>query len=635
MAARLTAPTRPGLDAVTAVVLTHRRPRLATAAVRYLVEAEGFVPDRVVVVVNGEGGLDAPALEAQVRMVRLTENTGPAGGFRAGLLEAFAAPGTQWAYLCEDDVSLLGLPAPRVAGLLERLPAAAALAPVGAISPFGRRFVPGSGHSANFVPRRGLPGDLARIDVSMWSATLVSRAVVEAGVLPDPGLFFGFEDFDFFCSLREAGFTLLVDALSARRVVTYQTLEGRDEALRRERPVDAEEPWRAYYVSRNFFHLARRHGRRSWLAWHWLFTLRRLQLARSAGERLALARGFLDGARGRLGPDPRYLRAAGERQAPAPEPDPAPGAPAPAAGPDRAAAAALAARTLAMVVSHNAPGALARCLAAMAGQSTPPAAVLVVDNASTPPVEAAALAGCGLPVTVVRSEENTGPAGGWALAFEAFLRSAFDLAWALDDDILPDPDCLEVLLGAAASAPEDAFCFPRAVQPDGSVGAWGAWCGFVVSRAIVEEVGIPRAELFWWAEDNEYVLWRIPKAGHPRRIVEGALVQHDAIRQGAQRPMWKYYYEARNMLYLHLHLMRRVGWYPKNVTKLVARALFRERGRRRLTSLLAIGRGLVDGLRGRLGVTFPIEPMREERHIATPTAAPRRDETPLAAGSPG
>jgi hypothetical protein len=65
---------------VTAVVVTHMRPRLATATVRSLIDVEGFAPERVVVVVNGEGGLEDPALEQAVRMVHLPTNTGPAGG---------------------------------------------------------------------------------------------------------------------------------------------------------------------------------------------------------------------------------------------------------------------------------------------------------------------------------------------------------------------------------------------------------------------------------------------------------------------------------------------------------------------------------------------------------------------------
>ena len=52
--------TRPPPSSVSAVVLTHRRPRLATAVVRSLVEREGLSADRVVVVVNGSGGSRTP-----------------------------------------------------------------------------------------------------------------------------------------------------------------------------------------------------------------------------------------------------------------------------------------------------------------------------------------------------------------------------------------------------------------------------------------------------------------------------------------------------------------------------------------------------------------------------------------------
>jgi GT2 family glycosyltransferase len=69
------------------VVVTHRRPRLAGQVVRGLLDIEQLGAQQVVVVVNGEGGLDDPALEARVRMVRLADNLGPAGGFRAGLVE--------------------------------------------------------------------------------------------------------------------------------------------------------------------------------------------------------------------------------------------------------------------------------------------------------------------------------------------------------------------------------------------------------------------------------------------------------------------------------------------------------------------------------------------------------------------
>jgi GT2 family glycosyltransferase len=305
--------TRPDA-AVTAVVLTYRRPRLASNVVRSLISVEGFAPDQVIVVVNGEGGLDSADLEASVRMVRLPANTGPAGGFRAGLIEAFADPRCRWAYLCEDDVGLFDLPAPRVAGLLDRVEAIGATHPaVGAVVAYGRSFVGRGAHTVNVVPESA---DLLPVDVACWGATLVCRRVVDEGVLPDPELFFGVEDFDFFCRVREAGWEVLLDGQAARAVADQQTNEGRDQAIRAERPNDAAEAWRAYYHARNSIELSRRHGRPSWFAWQLAYSTRHLQAARSADERRAIMAGLVDGVRGRLGRHAGYGRDEGEYGAP-------------------------------------------------------------------------------------------------------------------------------------------------------------------------------------------------------------------------------------------------------------------------------------------------------------------------------
>ncbi len=309
---------------VTAVVLTHLRPTLAGDVTRSLLEVEGLPPERVVVVVNGEGGLDDPALEAKVRMVRLPTNTGPAGGFRAGLLEAFSEPSTAWAYLCEDDIGLFSLPAPRLDGLVRRIDALDALGdrhrPVGAVVAYGRTFVGRGTHTVNVVPPVGPAPDLVPVDVACWGATLVARDVVEAGVLPDADWFFGLEDFDFFCRVRQAGFDVLVDGQAARLVATQQTNEGREAALGRRRPTDGAEAWRAYYHARNSLALVRRHGRPDWYAWQLAYTARHLQKAGSSAERSAIAHGVLDGLRGRMGENVRYRRRVGEYRI-GPEPD--------------------------------------------------------------------------------------------------------------------------------------------------------------------------------------------------------------------------------------------------------------------------------------------------------------------------
>ena len=266
-------------------------------------------------------------------------------------------------------------------------------------------------------------------------------------------------------------------------------------------------------------------------------------------------------------------------------------------------------QTLAMVLTHNAPASLDRCLCAIARQSETPARVLVVDMASDPPVDALAL-DFPVPVSVARSDENLGPGGGWALAFNEFLESPHSYAWVMDDDMVPEPDCLGQLWLKAAKHDEPPFVFPLSTQRDGSVGQWGSWCGFLIAKEIVRDVGVPLADLFWWAEDTEYNYWRIPEAGYPRRIAQKAMVRHDGIRQGHSVPTWKYYYETRNMIYLHFHVMHRLGWFPRNFAKLLGRAFWRERSGY-VVRTGAIARGIADGVRGRIGIRYPVTPMRE------------------------
>ncbi len=267
-------------------------------------------------------------------------------------------------------------------------------------------------------------------------------------------------------------------------------------------------------------------------------------------------------------------------------------------------------RIVALVLTHNAPRSLARCLDAIGAQTEVPEEVVLVDNASQPAVDASSLAEPGLSLRVIRSEANGGPAGGWAIALRYFLASDYTHAWVMDDDIVPDAKCLATLWDAASDDPSSAFIFPIAIQPDGAIGRWGSWCGFLISRHIVDTVGLPMEALFWWAEDAEYCEWRIPEAGFPRRVIDAAVVHHDAIRQGGDIPTWKYYYESRNMLYYHLHIMHRVGRYPRKIITLFLRALLRQR-EGRIGCVSAICRGLYDGAFGRLGIRYQVDPLHE------------------------
>lgn len=298
---------------VVAMVLTHNRPRLAGRAVRNLLESEQIEPGHVVLVINGRGGLDDPGLEQLIRIVRLEENTGPAGGFAAGLqffLENYDSP---WLYLSEDDVTLSGLPVPRIRNLVTRTESWAGdhdAARLGAVVAYGRDLNVTTGITTAHHPRNDT--GFEPVDVAPWGASLISRSVVEHGVRPDPEWFFGYEDFDFWLQMRSEGFLLMLDTVAACAATENVFGAGRDSAFIDERPDDTAEPWRAYYVARNFVHLARKHGHPVWILWHTLKSVRRIQLARNRVERRAIVAGFFDGIRGRTGRVDRYVRSVGE-----------------------------------------------------------------------------------------------------------------------------------------------------------------------------------------------------------------------------------------------------------------------------------------------------------------------------------
>jgi rhamnopyranosyl-N-acetylglucosaminyl-diphospho-decaprenol beta-1,3/1,4-galactofuranosyltransferase len=177
--------------------------------------------------------------------------------------------------------------------------------------------------------------------------------------------------------------------------------------------------------------------------------------------------------------------------------------------------------------------------------------VLVVDNASTD--------GTGAwlrtqPVTSETLPDNTGGAGGFSHGLERAIAAGADLVWLMDDDGLPERDCLTLLLeregldfwGPAVLAAQDParLCFPirlpggttvvhemaavESAAVDGLIrGVVIPFNGVLVTRELVERIGYPRAEFFIWGDDVEY-LWRAEAAGARVATVVAAHVLHPA-----------------------------------------------------------------------------------------------------------
>ncbi|WP_300639019.1 glycosyltransferase [Nocardioides sp.] len=240
-----------------------------------------------------------------------------------------------------------------------------------------------------------------------------------------------------------------------------------------------------------------------------------------------------------------------------------------------------------VVVTFDRADLLTGMLDGLAALDRAPDAVVVVDNHSTdhtPDVLAAELARGRLPLQVVRTEENLGGAGGFHLGLRTAYAQGWDRFWLMDDDVVPAPDCLSVLMAVdedcLTSVREDShgrlcekaatrfdLTHPWVVKPKtGMVEDFGtreampelvevenvAFEGFMVRRAVVAEVGLPDPSYFIFYDDVDLAI-RARRAGRRIWAVRDAvLVRQLDFDQQHDLAGWKGFYMYRNLFVVHL-----------------------------------------------------------------------------------
>lgn len=281
---------------------------------------------------------------------------------------------------------------------------------------------------------------------------------------------------------------------------------------------------------------------------------------------------------------------------------------------------------LAVVLTYHAPESLARCIDAIAEQSRPPDGLLVVDNADPLLPAADPELPKGLPSRILRTGENLGPAGGHARGLAEFMADpTWTHAWVMDDDCVPDLAALAALVDHARPMPEASLVFPTWFNTvSDRVQNAPAWCGFLLSRQAVARAGLPREDLFWWMEDTEYLKFRMRHSGVSVSRTAEAIVQHKPVRRKGPRPPWRIYYEVRNATWFRLRVQRTPDAYRRwlrTVLKVFFAAL---RTAPRHHRVLALLRGLSDGIRGKLGRTVlpPLPEPRDVHRDVAPTPDP-------------
>lgn len=238
-----------------------------------------------------------------------------------------------------------------------------------------------------------------------------------------------------------------------------------------------------------------------------------------------------------------------------------------------------------VVVTYNRADLLERMLTGLAALDRLPEAVIVVDNASTDHTAEVLAAATNPGLQVIRPTENLGGAGGFHRGVAAAYAQGFDRIWLMDDDVVPAPDCLTVLMeqdehclmavredtrGALVEKAAVKFDLanPLAIRPKTAMveTEYGhrhrmphrvevhnvAFEGFMVRRSVVDEIGLPDPSFFIFYDDADYAL-RARRAGHRIWAVRDAvLVRQLDFDQQHDLSGWKGYYMYRNLFVVHL-----------------------------------------------------------------------------------
>src|SRR5258708_7835900 len=96
-------------------------------------------------------------------------------------------------------------------------------------------------------------------------------------------------------------------------------------------------------------------------------------------------------------------------------------------------------KVIAVVVTYNRILLLKRCLDALLAQSTRPAGIIVIDNASSDGTAQTIARTYTDKVTLIQLSRNTGGAGGFYIGCQAAISNGADWIWLMDDDGYPDP----------------------------------------------------------------------------------------------------------------------------------------------------------------------------------------------------
>lgn len=294
----------------------------------------------------------------------------------------------------------------------------------------------------------------------------------------------------------------------------------------------------------------------------------------------------------------------------------------------------------AVVVTYNRKELLIRCIEHLRRQTMKLDSIIVVNNGSTDGTKEWLDNQTGLDVI---HQENVGGSGGFYRGIEHAYEKGYDWMWCMDDDVYPEPDCLELLLkqddenigilcpirrqgGKVFFSEIKKFNLTNPfkslhvneltledVKDQEAISIEGmAFEGPLIKREVVEQIGLPNKELFLLYDDSDYS-YRAVLAGYQMKLVTKAVLNKekffaddDRVTQ-VQKGKWKLYYHIRNTVYFNkkygkniwVRNLRSIGVMLQYQGYVLKNLPFNEKYQ--TSDLLEFYRAYQDGVNGNLG----------------------------------
>lgn len=254
-----------------------------------------------------------------------------------------------------------------------------------------------------------------------------------------------------------------------------------------------------------------------------------------------------------------------------------------------------------VVLTYNRKDLLIRCLRAVLNQTIPPQVVYIIDHASTDGTATLLREEGFMQVTIdkidfryIRLDVNEGPSNGFYHGIKyAFEDDYYDAIWVMDDDGIPENDCLENLIPylseydylapivlstddhrSCSFAPhhEDINTFASLKNAqNGLIKDWASpYNGVLYSHKLIETIGYPKKEMYMWGDEYNYHIRAIHNGFTPYTILSAThyhplnrvqCVRSFGTKISVTEVEWKLYCCIRNYTYNSLRYLK----FPNNL----------------------------------------------------------------------